>query len=116
MAVSAAARPRARSRPAPARLRWDRLGRIAMLCVLGALLYLYASAGISLLSTWKEAGQDSAQVASLERQHVALEAQHAALNPFHGTDGSRHISEGECGRKSECLGIEPLGHLLGKRP
>jgi cell division protein FtsB len=50
-----------------------------MLCVLGALLYLYASAGISLLSTWKEAGQDSAQVASLERQHAALEAQHAAL-------------------------------------
>ena len=50
-----------------------------MLCVVAVLLYLYASAGISLLSTWKEAGQDSAQVASLERQHVALEAQHAAL-------------------------------------
>jgi cell division protein FtsB len=50
-----------------------------MLCVLGALLYLYASAGISLLSTWKEAGTDSAQVATLERQHAALVAQHAAL-------------------------------------
>ncbi|HEY3758240.1 MAG TPA: hypothetical protein VGL37_00635 [Solirubrobacteraceae bacterium] len=76
---AAAARPRARSRPAPARLRWDRLGRIAMLCVLAALLYLYASAGLSLLSTWKEAGHDSAQVATLERQHAALVAQHAAL-------------------------------------
>jgi cell division protein FtsB len=62
-----------------ARVRWERLGRIAMLCVLGALLYLYASAGVSLLSTWKEAGRDSAQVAALERQHVVLEAQHAAL-------------------------------------
>jgi cell division protein FtsB len=50
-----------------------------MLCVLGALLYLYLSAGISLLSTWKEAKGDSAQVAALERQHRALEAQHAAL-------------------------------------
>jgi cell division protein FtsB len=50
-----------------------------MLCVLGALLYLYASAGISLLSTWKEARGDSAQVAALEREHAALEAQHAAL-------------------------------------
>jgi cell division protein FtsB len=50
-----------------------------MLSVLVALLYLYASAGISLLSTWKEAARDSAQVATLERQHVALEAQHAAL-------------------------------------
>jgi hypothetical protein len=61
------------------RVRWDRLGRIAMLCVLGALLYLYLSAGISLLSTWKEARGDSAQVASLESQHAILEAQHAAL-------------------------------------
>jgi cell division protein FtsB len=60
-------------------VRWDRLARIAMLCVLGALLYLYASAGISLLSTWKQARGDSAQVAALERQHAALEAQHAAL-------------------------------------
>jgi hypothetical protein len=51
-----------------------------MLCVLAALLYLYASAGVSLLSTWKEARQDSAQVTTLERQHVVLEAQHAALN------------------------------------
>ena len=61
------------------RVRWDRLGRMAMLCVLGALLYLYVSAGISLLSTWKEARGDSAQVAALERQHAALEAQHALL-------------------------------------
>ena len=50
-----------------------------MLCVLGALLYLYISAGVSLLSTWKEAGGDSAQVLALERQHTVLEAQHAAL-------------------------------------
>ncbi len=35
------------------RVRWDRLGRMAMLCVLGALLYLYLSAGISLLSLGK---------------------------------------------------------------
>jgi cell division protein FtsB len=55
------------------------LARIALLCVLGALLYLYASAGASLFSTWKEARQDSAQIATLERAHVALEAQHAAL-------------------------------------
>ncbi|HEY3829100.1 MAG TPA: septum formation initiator family protein [Solirubrobacteraceae bacterium] len=64
--------------PGP-RVQWERLGRLAMLCVLGALLYLYASAGTSLLSTWKEARQDSAQVATLERQHLSLESQHAAL-------------------------------------
>jgi GTP1/Obg family GTP-binding protein len=60
-------------------VRWDRLGRVALLCVLGALLYLYVSAGISLLSTWQEAKHDSAQLGALERQHSVLESQHAAL-------------------------------------
>ena len=76
---SSAARRRPRPATVGARVRWNRLARIALLCVLGALVYLYASAGASLLSTWKEARQDSAQVATLERQHIALEAQHAAL-------------------------------------
>jgi hypothetical protein len=62
------------------RVRWDRLGRAAMLCVLCALLYLYLSAGVSVLSTWKEARSDSAQVAARERRHSTLEAQHAALS------------------------------------
>jgi cell division protein FtsB len=73
------AKKRMRSTATTTRVRWDRLGRMAMLCVLGALLYLYLSAGISLVSTWKEARGDSAQLATLERQHVALEAQHASL-------------------------------------
>jgi cell division protein FtsB len=67
---------------ASTRVRWDRLGRLALLCVMGALLYLYFSAGISVLSAWKEARSDSAQVSALERQHRTLEAQHAGLtNP-----------------------------------
>jgi cell division protein FtsB len=61
-------------------VRWDRLGRAAMLCVLGALLYLYLSAGVSVLSTWKEARADAASVAVLQARHHALEAQHAALS------------------------------------
>ena len=77
--ASAASVRSTRSKSAPARVRWDKLARVALLCVLGALLYLYASAGISLLSTWKQARGDSAQVAALEREHAALEAQHAAL-------------------------------------
>jgi cell division protein FtsB len=84
---SAAARPCASGRrraatssSGPARVRWDRLSRLALVCVLGALLYLYASAGLSLLSTWQEARGDAAQVAALQRRHAALEAQRAALN------------------------------------
>jgi hypothetical protein len=52
---------------------------MGLLCVLGVLLYLYVSAGVSLLSTWREAKRDSAQLGVLELQHSVLEAQHAAL-------------------------------------
>lgn len=79
MASAASASRSARSRSAGARVQWNRLGRLAMLCVLGALLYLYIGAGLSLFSTWRQARQDSAQVQVLERQRHVLQAQHAAL-------------------------------------
>jgi hypothetical protein len=60
-------------------VRWDRLGRLAMLCVLAALLYLYLSAGIHMLSTWRQAHHDSATVVSMEREHKALVREHEAL-------------------------------------
>lgn len=50
-----------------------------MLGVLCAIVYLYVSAGLSLLSTWRESGRDAAQVVALERQHRLLESQHSAL-------------------------------------
>ena len=53
------------------RVRWDRLGRVAMLGVMVALVYLYLSAGRhAVLSTWGEAKRDSAQVQTLERQNT----------------------------------------------
>jgi len=61
-------------------VRWDRLGRAAMLCVLGALVYLYLSAGIHMLSTWRESRRDSATVVGLEREHRLLLGQHETLS------------------------------------
>lgn len=61
------------------RVRWDRLGRVAMLCVLVALVYLYVSAGVHMLSTWHQARRESAAVASMEREHRSLVGQRAAL-------------------------------------
>ena len=60
-------------------MRWDRLGRVAMLCVLVALVYLYASAGVHMLSTWRQSRHDSAAVAAMEREHRMLVHQHEAL-------------------------------------
>jgi hypothetical protein len=72
----------------PARVRWDRVARLAMLCVLGALLYLYLSAGVRMFSTWRQARSDSAAVVALEREHRLLLSQHQAL-------GSRATLEAE---------------------
>jgi hypothetical protein len=67
------------ARAAPARVRWDRLGRVAMLGVLVVLGYLYLSAGVHLFNTWREAHGESAKVAAMQREHKVLQRQHEAL-------------------------------------
>ena len=63
-----------------ARVRWDRLARLAMLCVMVALAYLYLSAGFSLLSTLAESHRADAQVTTLQAQHRRLVLQRQALS------------------------------------
>lgn len=66
------------ARPVP-RVRWDRLGRIAMLGLMVAIVSLYLSAGVRMFSAWGESKRDSGQVRVLERQNRTLRQQHAAL-------------------------------------
>lgn len=77
--ASASASRAAPARPVVAHIRWDRLGRLAMLAVLVAIAYLYLSAAVSLYSGWRESKRDSAQVAALEREDSLLMRQHAVL-------------------------------------
>jgi cell division protein FtsL len=85
VAHASSARPGSVGETSPvARVRWDRLGRIAMLCLLVALAYLYLSAGIRIFSTWSQARGDSAQLVTLEHEHTLLAHQHEALGR-HGT-------------------------------
>jgi hypothetical protein len=57
---------------------------MALLCVLGALVYLYLSAGVHMLSTWRQSRRDDATVSALEREHGQLVGQHRLL----GTQGT----------------------------
>ncbi len=50
------------------------------MCVLLALVYLYASAGLRVLSTWKQSRHDRASVSAMESEHRLLSAQHEALS------------------------------------
>jgi cell division protein FtsB len=63
-----------------------------MLCVMAALVYLYLSAGVRLLSSWRESKRDSAQVRSLEDQNRVLRRQHTTLaNPSTVQEEARRL-------------------------
>ncbi|TMK38954.1 MAG: hypothetical protein E6G56_12775 [Actinobacteria bacterium] len=67
------------SRARPAGVRWDRLGRIAMLLVLLALLYLYLGAARSYLSSTQQAHRQGADIRRLESDNARLRARRSAL-------------------------------------
>jgi hypothetical protein len=60
-------------------VRWDRVGRLALLAVIVALLVGYGSAGISLLTTWQEAGREHAAVRGLRSEYGRLSSERATL-------------------------------------
>jgi hypothetical protein len=60
-------------------MRWDRVGRAAMLFVLIVLAYLYISPVRGLLSDLHEAASRHAQVVALERTAGQLRAQEQLL-------------------------------------
>lgn len=51
-----------------------------MLAVLAALVFLYMSAGLRMLSTLRQSHRDRAAVSALERQHSALLREHNDLS------------------------------------
>ena len=54
------------------RIRWDRLGRWALIVVLGLVLYLYIGPALTWVSTYKEAGRKRAEVAALKAENKRL--------------------------------------------
>jgi cell division protein FtsB len=55
-------------------IRWDRLGRWALIAVFGFVLYLYVGPARSWVSAYKEAGQRRQQVAALKVRNDELRA------------------------------------------
>lgn len=83
-ARSSARRPRARrvamaQAMASGRVRWDRLGRVALLLVLGLILLLYVGPARSFVSTWRESRAKRVEVHRLEAENRRLQARRAAL-------------------------------------
>ena len=64
---------------AAARIRWDRIGRWALIGVFALVLYLYIGPARTWISTYLEAKHRRAGVARLQAQNRQLRAHRAAL-------------------------------------
>lgn len=60
-------------------IRWDRVGRVALLLVMIAIVGLYIGPSLSYFSAWRESKAREKVVAKLEREQERLEARRAAL-------------------------------------
>jgi cell division protein FtsB len=66
----------------PPSIRWDRVGRVALLLVLIAIVGLYIGPSLSYFSAWRESKAREDVVAKLEREQERLKARRADLrNP-----------------------------------
>lgn len=61
------------------RVRWDRVGRLALLVLLLVVAALYVGPARSLLSAWQDSNGKQAQVRELQREHEALVRRARAL-------------------------------------
>ena len=85
--ATAAARPRYRARVAPrgsrgsrlSGVRWDRLGRVALVLVLFAVLVSYISPSLHVLSTWRESNAAEARLGDLKAENESLGRQSEQL-------------------------------------
>ena len=57
---------------APARIRWDRVGRWALICVFAFVLYLYIGPARTWVTTYGEAKRKRAEVAQVRAQNERL--------------------------------------------
>jgi cell division protein FtsB len=64
---------------AATRIRWDRLGRWALIAVFAFVLYLYVGPLVSWVSTYREAGEKRQEVAALKARNSELKQRRKEL-------------------------------------
>ena len=67
-----APRRRARQRVGPSRVRWDRVGRVALVMVLFGVMVSYLNPVVNLIDAWSDAGASKERLAELKYKHEKL--------------------------------------------
>jgi cell division protein FtsB len=71
---------------------WERLGRIALVLVLFAILVLYINPVVNFLDAWRDSRTESAQLAELKDENQALRERAATLaEPDAAERGARNL-------------------------
>jgi cell division protein FtsB len=87
--------------PRQTQIRWDRVGRWALISVLGFVLYLYIGPLATWVATYREAGNKRAEVAALKAEHRRLQQRRAELrDPTALEREARRLGMVKAGEKS----------------
>ena len=70
-----APRRRVQRRAGPSRIRWDRVGRIALVLVLFGVMVSYLNPMVNLLEAWQGSKSSDQELAQLKQQKVELTQQ-----------------------------------------
>jgi cell division protein FtsB len=68
-------RRRVQRRVGPSRIRWDRVGRIALVLVLFGVMVSYLNPMVSLLEAWQGSKSSEQQLSQLKQERVELRMQ-----------------------------------------
>jgi len=102
--------PRAKRRGRPAsRIHWDKVGRVALVLVLAAVLVSYVSPAINFLDAWRDSRTEHAGLGDLREENAKLHQRIAILEGDDAAErGARKtgmVAEGEAS-----FVIRGLGH------
>ena len=70
-----APRRRVRQRVGPSRVRWDRIGRTALVLVLFGVLVSYLNPLVNLFDAWRDSKAGEERLVELQRENVELRQQ-----------------------------------------
>ena len=92
--------PRARRRGRPAsRIRWDKVGRVALVLVLAAVLVSYVSPAINFLDAWQDSRTEHGTLEELREENAKLRQRVTTLDGEDAAErGARKngmVAEGE---------------------
>lgn len=71
----AAPRRRVGRRVGPSRVRWDRIGRVALVLVLAGVMASYLNPVVNLIDAWRDSKAGESKLVELKAENASLTAQ-----------------------------------------